>query len=64
MREQMTKKVLVVEDEAASQKILRYFLGQQGYETVGANDGLEAMELLGQSRFVLASVHLTFQHGC
>jgi two-component system, OmpR family, response regulator len=49
----MTKTILVVEDEAASQKILRYFLGREGYETVGAKDGLEAMELLGQLRFDL-----------
>jgi CheY-like chemotaxis protein len=50
---QMTKKILVVEDEPASLKILRYFLSREGYETAGANDGLEAMELLGQSRFDL-----------
>ena len=49
----MTKKILVVEDEAASQKVLRYFLGRQGYETAGAKDGLDAMELLGQLRFDL-----------
>jgi CheY-like chemotaxis protein len=44
---------LVVEDEPASLKILRYFLSHEGYETAGANDGLEAMELLGQSQFDL-----------
>ena len=49
----MTKKILVVEDEPASLKVLRYFLGHEGYETAGAKDGLEAMELLGQSRFDL-----------
>jgi CheY-like chemotaxis protein len=49
----MTKKILVVEDEAASQKILRYFLGREGYETAGAKDGIDAMELLGQLRFDL-----------
>jgi CheY-like chemotaxis protein len=49
----MTKKILVVEDEAPSQKVLRYFLGRQGYETAGANDGLEAMDLLRQVRFDL-----------
>jgi CheY-like chemotaxis protein len=49
----MTKKILVVEDEAASRKILRYSLGREGYETAGAKDGIEAMELLGQLRFDL-----------
>ena len=56
----MTKKILVVEDEPASLRILRYFLSHEGYETAGANDGLEAMELLGQSRFdlVLSDVQM------
>jgi CheY-like chemotaxis protein len=49
----MTKKILVVEDEPASLKILRYFLGHEGYETAGAKDGVGAMELLAQSRFDL-----------
>jgi CheY-like chemotaxis protein len=49
----MTKKILVVEDEPVSLKALRYFLGDEGYETAGAKDGLEAMELLAQSRFDL-----------
>ena len=46
----MTKKILVVEDEPAS---LRYFLSHEGYETAGANDGLEAMELLGNRDLIL-----------
>jgi CheY-like chemotaxis protein len=49
----MTKKILVVEDEPVSLKALRYFLSDEGYETAGAKDGLEAMELLAQSRFDL-----------
>jgi CheY-like chemotaxis protein len=50
---QMTKKILVVEDEPASLRILRYFLSHEGYESAGAKDGVEAMELLAQSRFDL-----------
>ena len=46
-------KILIVEDEPASLKILRYFLGRQGYETAGAKDGLEALELFSQSRYDL-----------
>jgi CheY-like chemotaxis protein len=49
----MTKKILVVEDEPASLRILRYFLSHEGYETAEAKDGVEAMELLTQSRFDL-----------
>jgi DNA-binding response OmpR family regulator len=49
----MTKKILVVEDEPDSLKILRYFLTHEGYESVGAKDGVEAMELLAQSQFDL-----------
>jgi CheY-like chemotaxis protein len=49
----MTKKILVVEDEPASLRILRYFLCYEGYESAGAKDGVEAMELLAQSRFDL-----------
>ena len=49
----MTQTILVVEDEPASLRILRYFLSCEGYETVGAKDGVEAMELLGQCRFDL-----------
>jgi CheY-like chemotaxis protein len=49
----MAKKILVVEDEPASLKVLRYFLGHEGYEIEGAKDGIEALELLAQSRFDL-----------
>jgi CheY-like chemotaxis protein len=49
----MSQKILVVEDEPASLRILRYFLNREGYETAGANDGVEAMGLLGQCRFDL-----------
>jgi CheY-like chemotaxis protein len=49
----MTKKILVVEDEPDSLEILRCFLTHEGYESVGAKDGVEAMELLTQSRFDL-----------
>jgi CheY-like chemotaxis protein len=57
---QMTKKILVVEDEPDSLKILRYFLTHEGYESVGAKDGVEAMELLAESQFdlVLSDVRM------
>ena len=49
----MSQKILVVEDEPASLRILRYFLTHEGYETAGAKDGVEAMELLAQCPFDL-----------
>jgi len=49
----MSQKILVVEDEPASLRILRSFLSYEGYETAGAKDGMEAVELLGQCRFDL-----------
>lgn len=49
----MTKRILVVDDEPANLRMLRYVLSRQGYETAVAKDGLEALELLAQSRFDL-----------
>lgn len=49
----MTKKILVVEDEQDNLKLVSHFLNQAGYEVSGAKDGVEAMELLGHSRFDL-----------
>jgi CheY-like chemotaxis protein len=49
----MTKRVLVVDDEPANLRMLRYVLNHKGYETAGAKDGVEALELLAQSRFDL-----------
>ena len=49
----MTDKILVVEDEPASLRILQYFLTQEGYETASARNGIEAVELLTQCRFDL-----------
>ena len=46
-------KILVVEDEPANRRVLSYFLSHEGYEVVGAKDGLEALELYAQSRFDL-----------
>src|SRR5687768_17616953 len=56
----MIKKILVVEDELASLRILRSFLSREDYEIAGAKDGVEAMELLAQSRFdlVLSDVRM------
>ena len=49
----MTKQILVVEDEPASLKVLSYFLRHEGYDVIGARDGVEAVELLSQFHFDL-----------
>lgn len=49
----MTRKILVVEDEPASLRVLRHFLSYEGYEAAGARDGVEAIELLARCRFDL-----------
>ncbi len=58
-------KILVVDDEPANLKILRYILDHEGYETAGAKDGVEALELLAQSRFdlVLSDVKMPRLNG-
>ena len=61
----MSKKILVVDDEPASLRVLRYFLGQEGYEVVAAKDDVEALELLAQLRFdlVLSDVKMPGRGG-
>jgi CheY-like chemotaxis protein len=46
----MLQTILVVEDEAANLRLISYFLHQQGYQVLEAQDGLEAAELLNEIR--------------
>ena len=46
-------RILVVDDEPANLRLLGYVLSHNGYETAQAKDGLDALELLAQSRFDL-----------
>ncbi|SRR5688500_18836571 len=46
----MSKKVLVVEDEADLRKMLKILLGVQGYNVVEAADGYEAVEKAVEER--------------
>jgi two-component system, chemotaxis family, chemotaxis protein CheY len=43
----MPKKILVIDDSAAIRQSISFILGQEGYETVEATDGLEALNMLG-----------------
>jgi two-component system, chemotaxis family, chemotaxis protein CheY len=42
----MPKKILVIDDSAAIRQSISFILGQEGYETIEAGDGLEALAKL------------------
>ena len=46
-------RILVVDDNPTTQRMLVYVVESQGYETVRANDGTEAVECLAQDTFEL-----------
>lgn len=43
----MAKKLLVIDDSAAIRQSITYILQQEGYETIEAVDGLDALQKLG-----------------
>lgn len=45
------KKVLLVEDDDSMRRFIEIILQREGYETVSARDGLEALNLTLQNRF-------------
>ena len=49
----MSKNILVVEDEPASLECISHFLRKQGYEVREERDGAEAIELIDNSQFGL-----------
>jgi CheY-like chemotaxis protein len=49
----MSKNILVVEDELGSLECISHFLRKQGYEVREARDGAEALELIDNSQFDL-----------
>lgn len=51
-------KVLVVEDHTDGREILREYLEHEGYHTVVARDGAEALRLLAIERFALAIIDI------
>ena len=38
-------KILVVDDEARMRKLVKDFLGREGYQVLEAGDGMDAMEV-------------------
>jgi CheY-like chemotaxis protein len=55
-----SQRILVVDDEPSSLKLICDFLRQDGYEVTQANDGAEAIELIENSQFdlVLSDVRM------
>ena len=49
-----SQKVLYVDDNAKTRKLLSSFLEQSGYEVTATEDPFEAMEMVGNSSFHLA----------
>jgi CheY-like chemotaxis protein len=49
----MSKNILVVDDAPVSLKFIGYFLRKEGYEVTEASNGVEAIELIDNSRFGL-----------
>ena len=46
----MPKKILIVDDEADQRTFLSTVLEENGYTSIGAKDGVEGLELLGQEK--------------
>lgn len=45
-------KILVVDDESRMRKLVKDFLGREGYQVLEAGDGLEAMEAFTQRKIL------------
>lgn len=43
-------KILVVDDESRMRKLVKDFLGREGYQVLEAGDGMEAMEVFYDDR--------------
>lgn len=54
----MSKKILVIDDEADVRKFLTAVLKKHGYETVTAADGVEGLKVLKQERPDLVTLDL------
>jgi DNA-binding response OmpR family regulator len=58
-------KILICEDNKLAIRALSVFLSKEGFETVNAMDGNEAMELLSSNEFdlILIDIHLPYHSG-
>jgi DNA-binding response OmpR family regulator len=49
----MSKRILIVDDEEVIRKFLKIHLNKQGYEVVEAEDGQKAIDRIGERKFDL-----------
>jgi two-component system chemotaxis response regulator CheY len=58
----MTMKILVVDDDKTTRKILGMYLKSRGYNVAYAENGLDAMEKLGMENFNLVMTDLNMPY--
>jgi CheY-like chemotaxis protein len=60
-----SQRILVAEDDPASLKLVKYYLGSQGYEVEAALDGNRALDLGGSGYFdlVVLDIHMPLYGG-
>lgn len=56
------KKILIVDDDLHIRELLRFYLQRDGYQTIEAADGREAIEVLEQNDVHLAIVDIMMPH--
>ncbi len=54
----MSKKILIIDDDPAIVKYLERLFSDNGYETISANDGLEADEIVKEAKPDLITLDL------
>lgn len=60
-------KILVVDDESRMRKLVKDFLGREGYQVLEAGDGLEAMEAFYAEKdiaLIILDVMMPKMDGC
>ena len=60
-------KILVVDDESRMRKLVKDFLGREGYQVLEAGDGMEAMEVFYDEKdiaLIILDVMMPRMDGC
>ncbi len=61
----MGKKILIVDDDSVTRKLLAFLLRTEGYDSVQAQDGIEALEMLagGNVNLVITDLNMPGMDG-
>ena len=59
VKQRKAKRILIVDDEPDVVRYLEMLLGDQGYETLGASDGREALEVVRRERPDLVTLDIS-----